>query len=764
MESTASCPTIKTGGKGSIICDLGTSVPDEIPFNIGLLPSAFAGITALDQFDALVTDRSDDVWMDDVGCGRNATVPVDAAKAAAEDLTPLRYSTSMICALAFKSSCQTPNATNTAIITPPAGMLCRSTCSTFLQTLTTEVASDPNCPSGSSDTVHPTQERSHTDREGRGRRSGLRKWLEWCNGPDTLEGGVCTIAVQAEQSTCGFESTAEKDTYCLSNTIDTCCIAPTASTSAFPPTSSPPLPPSIGALQQNATSNNTAPVANESSSSSVSTVLIIGLSAGAALILIIITALLVWWSRSRRNRKETSVWSMPRGKKRRDAAEDVAEEEEAKDVEAGLASGPVDGTAAGTSAGAGAAEKPSTPKPLSIRSDSSKKLGVIVAGSIISKESIPFSPRELESPSIDAGPQESLLSPAAEPTAITPSSLAPPKTPSTPSSTASKATRNSSSATRTASSRKSSSSISSVPLPSRISSQKPSRGRAFSDAIPPITETSEQPDQAERVSSPALTLKSKVRRFSTGSVAISQTNLWVLDFLVPPSDTVEVRSVATTDEPPAEESGALRVDRHRQRSRSIRRRGGPSVISVKADDSSYIFPQPSEPMPPLPALAKSRSMRRHSIGSSKALLPSPTQLSTTHISPFSAPTSRIQSRRPSLTSLASGKASASGRARPQSTLSNGGKALKKTPSMRSFFSSMSAPSQFVFEPVEIPGMPSFHLAIVMEGFDALEEDEIWLDPGDVVQVHKMFDDGWAFGVNRTTGDFGMFPAVILATL
>ncbi|KAI8835867.1 hypothetical protein BC829DRAFT_436746 [Chytridium lagenaria] len=50
---------------------------------------------------------------------------------------------------------------------------------------------------------------------------------------------------------------------------------------------------------------------------------------------------------------------------------------------------------------------------------------------------------------------------------------------------------------------------------------------------------------------------------------------------------------------------------------------------------------------------------------------------------------------------------------------------------------------YVFEPVVVPGMPSFHLAIVMEEFEAFEEDEIELKPGDVVQVHKMFDDGWA---------------------
>ncbi|KAJ3218451.1 hypothetical protein HDU67_005547 [Dinochytrium kinnereticum] len=61
-------------------------------------------------------------------------------------------------------------------------------------------------------------------------------------------------------------------------------------------------------------------------------------------------------------------------------------------------------------------------------------------------------------------------------------------------------------------------------------------------------------------------------------------------------------------------------------------------------------------------------------------------------------------------------------------------------------------------------MPTFHLAIVMEGFEGVEADEMSLRAGDVVQVHKLFEDGWAFGVNRSTRAQGMFPVVTLATL
>ncbi|KAJ3175220.1 hypothetical protein HK101_010710 [Irineochytrium annulatum] len=74
------------------------------------------------------------------------------------------------------------------------------------------------------------------------------------------------------------------------------------------------------------------------------------------------------------------------------------------------------------------------------------------------------------------------------------------------------------------------------------------------------------------------------------------------------------------------------------------------------------------------------------------------------------------------------------------------------------------PIDYVIEPVEVPGMPSFHLAIVGEGFTPMEEDEIALKLGDVVQVHRVFDDGWAYGVNRNTFDTGIFPVVVLSGL
>jgi hypothetical protein len=38
-------------------------------------------------------------------------------------------------------------------------------------------------------------------------------------------------------------------------------------------------------------------------------------------------------------------------------------------------------------------------------------------------------------------------------------------------------------------------------------------------------------------------------------------------------------------------------------------------------------------------------------------------------------------------------------------------------------------------------------------------DELDLSPGDIVNVHKVFDDGWAVGVNMNTSNEGAFPVV-----
>jgi hypothetical protein len=37
------------------------------------------------------------------------------------------------------------------------------------------------------------------------------------------------------------------------------------------------------------------------------------------------------------------------------------------------------------------------------------------------------------------------------------------------------------------------------------------------------------------------------------------------------------------------------------------------------------------------------------------------------------------------------------------------------------------------------------------------EDEVAIQPGDIMLVHKVFDDGWAAGENSKTGQTGIFP-------
>jgi hypothetical protein len=36
-------------------------------------------------------------------------------------------------------------------------------------------------------------------------------------------------------------------------------------------------------------------------------------------------------------------------------------------------------------------------------------------------------------------------------------------------------------------------------------------------------------------------------------------------------------------------------------------------------------------------------------------------------------------------------------------------------------------------------------------------DEVRMDVGHLVEVHEIFDDGWALGTNLTTGQQGAFP-------
>ncbi|KNC97925.1 uncharacterized protein SPPG_06915 [Spizellomyces punctatus DAOM BR117] len=63
-----------------------------------------------------------------------------------------------------------------------------------------------------------------------------------------------------------------------------------------------------------------------------------------------------------------------------------------------------------------------------------------------------------------------------------------------------------------------------------------------------------------------------------------------------------------------------------------------------------------------------------------------------------------------------------------------------------------------------PKIQDFYRAVVTESYDPLEVDEVLLNVGDIVHVHKVFDDGWAYGVNTNTGQTGVFPHVCLQTL
>ncbi|KAJ3036932.1 hypothetical protein HDV00_002178, partial [Rhizophlyctis rosea] len=61
-------------------------------------------------------------------------------------------------------------------------------------------------------------------------------------------------------------------------------------------------------------------------------------------------------------------------------------------------------------------------------------------------------------------------------------------------------------------------------------------------------------------------------------------------------------------------------------------------------------------------------------------------------------------------------------------------------------------------------MPSVYRAVVTEGYEAMEEDEVDLNAGDSVGVFRVFEDGWGWGVNQTTGKKGVFPVVCLGEM
>ncbi|KAJ3218921.1 hypothetical protein HDU67_003560 [Dinochytrium kinnereticum] len=51
-----------------------------------------------------------------------------------------------------------------------------------------------------------------------------------------------------------------------------------------------------------------------------------------------------------------------------------------------------------------------------------------------------------------------------------------------------------------------------------------------------------------------------------------------------------------------------------------------------------------------------------------------------------------------------------------------------------------------------------------KAFSPTLSDEIPLQCGDSIQVHSVFDDGWAYGLNKTTNQIGTFPVVAISLL
>ncbi|KAI8822516.1 uncharacterized protein EV422DRAFT_402101 [Fimicolochytrium jonesii] len=54
-----------------------------------------------------------------------------------------------------------------------------------------------------------------------------------------------------------------------------------------------------------------------------------------------------------------------------------------------------------------------------------------------------------------------------------------------------------------------------------------------------------------------------------------------------------------------------------------------------------------------------------------------------------------------------------------------------------------------------------HRAMVLENYEPAGADEVRLRTGDVVHVQRVFDDGWGWGRNTSTGQEGAFPTVCL---
>ncbi|KAI9092678.1 hypothetical protein DFS34DRAFT_632760 [Phlyctochytrium arcticum] len=61
-------------------------------------------------------------------------------------------------------------------------------------------------------------------------------------------------------------------------------------------------------------------------------------------------------------------------------------------------------------------------------------------------------------------------------------------------------------------------------------------------------------------------------------------------------------------------------------------------------------------------------------------------------------------------------------------------------------------------------MPEFYHAVVNESYSEADSDEVGLHVGDLVRVFQVFDDGWGYGVNTSTGQTGVFPVVCLTNV
>ncbi|KAI9101892.1 hypothetical protein DFS34DRAFT_435220 [Phlyctochytrium arcticum] len=90
--------------------------------------------------------------------------------------------------------------------------------------------------------------------------------------------------------------------------------------------------------------------------------------------------------------------------------------------------------------------------------------------------------------------------------------------------------------------------------------------------------------------------------------------------------------------------------------------------------------------------------------------------------------------------------------------------LKRTPSLASKYSSRthshSVLSLTLADPLPCPNLP-FYSAKCVTQYEPCETDEVGLEPGDIIKVMKVFEDGWGWGINTRSNKRGVFPVVCL---